>query len=99
MIQTGKTGTFDGFGLSVGADVPAFGGTAKVLVGYMDAEDQTSAANDVQRYTFSVGYEYPLSKRTFVYTAAGYTQVKTEKAGVETKTKTSEVMLGMAHKF
>lgn len=46
-----------------------------------------------------MGYEYPLSKRTFVYTAAGYTQVKTETAGVETKTKTSEVMLGMVHKF
>ena len=99
MIQNDQTGKFDGFGLSVGADVPAFGGTAKVLVGYMDAEDQNPNANDVQRYTFSVGYEYPLSKRTFVYTAAGYTQVKTEKAGVETKTKTSEVMLGMVHKF
>ena len=74
MIQNvEKVGEFDGFGLSVGADVPAFGGTAKVLVGYMDAEDQTSAANDVQRYTFSVGYEYPLSKRTFVYGGAGYT--------------------------
>ena len=62
-----KASQFDGFGLSVGAGVPAFGGTAKVLVGYMDAEDQSTAAQDVQRYAFSVGYEYPLSKRTFLY--------------------------------
>ena len=68
--QTGKQ--FNGFGLTVGADVPAFGGTAKALVGYMDADDQTATdAHDMQRYAFSVGYEYPLSKRTFVYGGAG----------------------------
>ena len=102
MIQTGKTGTFDGFGLSVGADVPAFGGTAKVLVGYMDAEDQTSAANDVQRYTFSVGYEYPLSKRTFVYGGAGYYMDSYDKAlvaGADDKASVAAVNAGLVHKF
>lgn len=102
MIQTGKTGTFDGFGLSVGADVPAFGGTAKVLVGYMDAEDQTTTANDVQRYTFSVGYEYPLSKRTFVYGGAGYymdSYDKGFKAGYDDKASVAAVNAGLVHKF
>lgn len=103
MIQNvEKVGTFDGFGLSVGADVPAFGGTAKVLVGYMDAEDQTSAANDVQRYTFSVGYEYPLSKRTFVYGGAGYymdSYDKTFVAGVDDKASVAAVNAGLVHKF
>ena len=46
-----------------------------------------------------VGYEYPLSKRTFVYTAAGYTEKKVEWKGQEDKTKTSEVMFGMVHTF
>lgn len=103
MIQNvEKVGEFDGFGLSVGADVPAFGGTAKVLVGYMDAEDQTSDANDVQRYTFSVGYEYPLSKRTFVYGGAGYymdSYDKGSKDGYDDKASVAAVNAGLVHKF
>ena len=105
--KSNKTGCqdasqFDGFGLSVGADVPAFGGTAKVLVGYMDAEDQSTAAQDVQRYTFSVGYEYPLSKRTFVYGGAGYYMDSYDKAlvaGADDKASVAAVNAGLVHKF
>lgn len=102
MIQNDQAGKFDGFGLSVGADVPAFGGTAKVLVGYMDAEDQNPNANDVQRYTFSVGYEYPLSKRTFVYGGAGYYMDSYDKAlvaGADDKASVAAVNAGLVHKF
>lgn len=102
MIQNDQAGKFDGFGLSVGADVPAFGGTAKVLVGYMDAEDQSPNANDVQRYTFSVGYEYPLSKRTFVYGGAGYYMDSYDKAlvaGADDKASVAAVNAGLVHKF
>lgn len=96
-----KASQFDGFGLSVGADVPAFGGTAKVLVGYMDAEDQSTAAQDVQRYTFSVGYEYPLSKRTFVYGGAGYYMDSYDKVDVghDDKASVAAVNAGLVHKF
>lgn len=92
---------FDGFGLAVGADVPALGGTAKVLVGYMDAEDQGAAAQDLQRYTFSVGYEYPLSKRTFVYGGAGYYMDSYDKtdAKYDDKASVAAVNLGLVHKF
>ena len=93
---------FDGFGLTVGADVPALGGTAKVLVGYMDAEDQGTAAMDMQRYTFSVGYEYPLSKRTFVYGGAGYYMDSYDKVADKTwddKASVAAVNLGLVHKF
>lgn len=102
MIQNDQAGKFDGFGLSVGADVPAFGGTAKVLVGYMDAEDQNLNPNDVQRYTFSVGYEYPLSKRTFVYGGAGYymdSYDKGSKDGYDDKASVAAVNAGLVHKF
>lgn len=101
MIQNDQTGKFDGFGLSVGADVPAFGGTAKVLVGYMDAEDQNPNANDVQRYTFSVGYEYPLSKRTFVYGGAGYYADSYDNVadGHDDKASVAAVNAGLVHKF
>ena len=104
--KSNKTGCqdasqFDGYGLSVGADVPAFGGTAKVLVGYMDAEDQSTAAQDVQRYTFSVGYEYPLSKRTFVYGGAGYYMDSYDKVDVghDDKASVAAVNAGLVHKF
>ena len=102
MIQNDQAGKFDGFGLSVGADVPAFGGTAKVLVGYMDAEDQNLNPNDVQRYTFSVGYAYPLSKRTFVYGGAGYymdSYDKGSKDGYDDKASVAAVNAGLVHKF
>lgn len=98
--QTGKQ--FNGFGLTVGADVPAFGGTAKALVGYMDADDQAATnAHDMQRYAFSVGYEYPLSKRTFVYGGAGYYVDSYDKVAADRDDKASvaAVNAGLVHKF
>ena len=96
------TNQFNGFGLTVGADVPAFGGTAKALVGYMDADDQAATdAHDMQRYAFSVGYEYPLSKRTFVYGGAGYYVDSYDKvaAGRDDKASVAAVNAGLVHKF
>lgn len=72
---------WDGYGVVVGASAPLVGGTAHMTIGYMDADSDESlysAANpvnigaDLTRYTFAVGYEYPLSKRTKVYADAGY---------------------------
>lgn len=100
-IQTAQTGKqFDGFGLTVGTDVPAFGGTAKALVGYMDAEDQVGEA-DVKRYAFSVGYEYPLSKRTTVYGGAGYYMDDYNKVAVGNDDSASVMAanVGLIHKF
>lgn len=96
-----KMSAYDGFGLQVGANVPAFGGTAKVLVGYMDAEDQATTKQDLSRVNFAVGYEYPLSKRTFVYTGAGYCQddydVKLE--GKDDSAHKWAASAGIVHKF
>ena len=89
----------EGYGIVVGATAPLVGGTLKAQFGYNDYEDVKTGATEGNNFIAGVGYEYPLSKRTFLYTAAGYTQEKTEKAGAETKTKTSEVMFGMVHSF
>ena len=105
-----KTGKYNGYGLSVGVDVPAFGGTAKALVAYMDAEDQAGKKNkagefgyhDMQRYVFSVGYEYPLSKRTFVYGGAGYYMDSYDRQydkGYDDKGSVAAVSAGLVHKF
>lgn len=38
----------------------------------MKAENADEADRDLKRWTASAGYEYPLSKRTFVYAGLGY---------------------------
>lgn len=97
---------FDGYGLQVGVNVPVFGGNAKALVGYMDAEDQATLAvgakaKDMTRINFSVGYDYPLSKRTFLYTGAGYMQDDYDvKVGTNDDSAHSwAVNAGLVHKF
>lgn len=72
-------GDWDGYGIVIGASAPLVGGTAHMTIGYMDAEAQKDydpafdpEGADLTRYTFAIGYEYPLSKRTKVYADAGY---------------------------
>ena len=92
-----------GYGLVVGATAPVVGGTLKVTAGWNDYETLFETAQDGNgegnNFMVGVGYEYPLSKRTFVYTAAGYSEKKVEWKTEEDKTKTSEVMFGMVHMF
>lgn len=96
-----------GYGVAIGVGVPAFGGTAKASIGYMDAESQGNAVwtpahqdGGLTRWNVSVGYDYNLSKRTSVYTAAAYTKDDcTDYNGVDREPSTIEVMAGLIHKF
>lgn len=92
-----------GYGFVVGATAPVVGGTLKVTAGWNDYEtlfsSDTIGTGEGNNYMVGVGYEYPLSKRTYLYTAAGYSEKKVEFKDQENKTKTSEVMFGMVHKF
>lgn len=92
-----------GWGLAAGVDVPAFGGTAKALLAYGDAEGEDNSDMEVSRWVFSVGYAYNLSKRTSVYTAASYMRddVNKELAGTTSDINPSsvEVAAGLIHKF
>ena len=100
-LVTGKKG----YGVVVGATAPVLGGTLKATAGWADAEmvDHVAAgkpATDYKNTMVGVGYEYPLSKRTYLYTAAGYLEEKTEATGsADSKKKTTEVMAGLVHKF
>lgn len=47
----------------------------------------------------AVGYTYPMSKRTYLYTYAGYEQLKTKEAGESVKEKNTEFGFGMVHNF
>ena len=89
-----------GYGAHVGTIVPVAGGDFTGGLYYVDSTAKDDADDvDGKYYGVALKYEYPLSKRTFVYTAAGYTEKKVEWKGEEDKTKTSEVMFGMVHKF
>ena len=100
-----------GFGVMLGAITPVAGGNLYTSIGYADYEQSKLFINekedgndkaDAKVYGFAVGYQYPLSKRTYVYTAASYTQETENDGAVDSKdvdTKTTEVMMGLVHNF
>lgn len=98
--NTGLTNENDmqGFGINVSTGIPAFGGTAKFGLGYMDAEQCDDSGYDLQRYTVSIGYDYNLSKRTMLYTGAGYT-ADSYGAKDTDDASTIGVVMGVVHKF
>ena len=99
------TGGIEGWGLSLGVSAPAFGGTARAQMGYMDAEEVRADADgkdSFNRYMFAVGYDYNLSKRTTVYTAASYMKDKWDYAAKDEgnwKPSAYELFAGMIHRF
>ena len=93
-------GATKGYGAVVGATAPLFGGSFKATVGYNDYESiDTVDPVDGNNFMLGAAYEYPLSKRTSVYTAAGYNQFELKYNDGKEKNKSQEVMFGMVHKF
>ena len=87
----------DGFGLTVGAVTPMFGGKLVTQVGYMEAEGaKVGATDEYDAWNAGALYYYDFSKRTTVYGGLGYT-VQGEK-GVD-DFKTVNAALGLIHKF
>lgn len=99
--SSSKYSGVEGYGINLGADIPAFGGTAKVQFGYGHGESDLLAGEkaELDVYAVSAGYIYNLSKRTAVYAAADYkTGDYNEAAGVKDVDQ-YEVLVGMTHKF
>lgn len=66
-------GDIEGYGIVAGTAVPVCGGSVKFSAGYMHAEsDKTN--KKANRWMAGAGYQYPVSKRTNVYTGVGYVQ-------------------------
>ena len=100
-----ENASYKGYSLQVGADVPAFGGTAKVNFGWMDGqtdqkEDSYNNAHgeDIDRFSAAVGYLYPLSKRTSVYGGLGYVMDSSNNAE-NSDPSAYEAVLGLVHRF
>lgn len=93
----------DGFGLAAGVNMPAGGGDAKMTVGYMHAEANEDGNKEIGRLNVAVGYEYPLSKRTLVYSAAAYNWDAVSREYACTRNDIDptsyEMMAGIVHKF
>ena len=103
-----------GYMFQLGMTAPVLGGTAYAAANYSDAESdldkavtgvvegdsKTIGSKDFKGYGVAVGYTYPMSKRTYVYTYAGYEELKTKTEGAATKKeKNTEFGFGMVHNF
>ena len=94
-----------GYSITLSADAPVAGGKVMAGLGYVDAEaaDSENTTNkdfDLKRYAFSVGYDYPFSKRTDVYAVASYMQDDTDTTATSSYDLSSyTVYVGLRHKF
>ena len=91
-------GFVDGYGVSLGVNVPAGNGVLKAALAYRDMDNHQNV--DFTRWVASAGYDYPLSKRTAVYVMGGYSQEKVElQSGDSAKPSGYELTSGIVHRF
>ena len=98
MGEANNTKYHKGWGGIVSVTAPVAGGTIYGSVGYKDAD--VIGSDDTQKlWNLAAGYSYSFSKRTTAYAAVGYTEQKDKAESVTSKTKTTEVAIGLVHKF
>jgi len=94
---------YDGFGGTIVLQWPLAGGKAKIGMGYMSAErsNQTNTTDkyDVSRWGASIGYDYELTKRTHIYTDAGFVKQTIDTLPKSENKKGYEYILGVVHYF
>ena len=90
-------GFVDGYGVSLGVNVPVMGGVAKAQVAYRDMDNKDNV--DFKRVIAALGYDYALSKRTAVYAMTGWSQEKVENGTTEAKPNGYEFTTGIVHRF
>lgn len=89
---------YEGWGISLGATAPAFGGTVIAGVSYRDAEE-VQGDNEYKRWEAALGYTYAFSKRTNAYAGVTYAQQKAEMKDKDQTPSAVCVMAGLVHKF
>lgn len=95
-----------GYGVVAGANIPALSGEILLMLGWRDAELVNYSDIGATRIAGSIGYKYPLSKRTNIYAAASHTRDDLDKqiaAGSKdtesVKPNATQVVLGLVHRF
>ena len=89
-------------GVVVGFEAPLPVGFVEFQAGYGEFDDTTKAnAKDGDAWMVGGFYKYPLSKRTYLYTAAGYQEKSYDKkaAAKEGDFKKLEAVAGLVHNF
>ena len=93
-------GNYSGFGGMLTLRSPLAGGLAKAGVGYMKAKPEDKGiGNDLTRLTFSVGYDYKISKTFDLYMDAGYIQQRSETSTGVWILRGTEVLFGCVKFF
>ena len=94
---------FKGYGLHVGTQFAALAGNVTAGLYYVDAtaDNKTVADRDTDYVGTSVRYTYALSKRTTLYTGAGYAQatVDATKTAAKVEKNVTQVYAGLTHTF
>ena len=93
-----------GYGLHLGTQVPVLAGLTTVGLYYVDmtAESTKLADRDGDYYGVAARYEYPLSKRTTVYTGAGYGKTTLDQVVGGDAERSNEIVqayVGLKHTF
>lgn len=92
----------ESMGLVASVEAPVASGTLEAMVGYgvssIDYADATLDDTDAKVWTVGAFYKYPLSKRTYVYTGAGYTTVDYDVKTLKDE-DTTTVYAGLCHNF
>ena len=98
--------TFKGYAFALGTIVPVAGGDMTVAYYYRDADAEATMKDGVSRkideakyHGLTAKYEYPLSKRTSLYTGAGWSQEKMKSDNYSEKDTIYQAFAGMTHKF
>ena len=96
-VDSASSDGVKGYGVHLGTIVPVAGGDLTVAAYFTDfAVEYADHDDDAKSYAFGAKYEYYLSKRTSVYTGAGFAQVKYDDEGSD---KTTQAYLGLTHRF
>ncbi len=109
-LDTGdvKSMKVTGYSVLLGADAPVAGGKLMGAVAYVDAEqsdwqEDQGREFDFTRWVVSLGYTYPLSKRTNLYGVASYMDDEIEGKGNDNgkdwNPSAYTLMIGMKHTF
>ena len=94
-----------GYAFGLGTIVPVAGGDLTTALYYRDADIEApyyvGEKSTAKYYGLTAKYEYPLSKRTSLYTGAGWSQEKLEDSDgtYEEKIKVYQAFAGLTHRF
>ena len=106
IVDVKKAGYTKGYAVALGTIVPVASGDLTAAAYYNDYEveygeaDAAKEDGDGKYYGLTVKYEYPLSKRTSIYTGAGVAQEKFDyKNNSESKETMYQAFAGLTHNF